>query len=80
MSTITAPQEDIATILLENGPQPPRKCHTVDGRGWALCGAFGPSPDRKTHSRKECRGRGHRHCVLCDELGRQLSGDRIVVA
>ena len=80
MSTITTPVEDIAAIIGKGEPQPPQKCHTIDRRGWALCGAFGPGGrEGGIHSRTQCRAQGHRHCVLCDELNRQLGDDGIVV-
>jgi hypothetical protein len=81
MSTTTAPVEDIATIIERSKPHPPQTCHTVDHRGWALCGAFGPGGGRgDSHSPRECRARGHHLCVVCEELHRQLGDDRIVAA
>ena len=81
MSTTTAPVEEIATIIEKGKPQPPRKCHTLDRRGGALCGAFGPGEGvGDIHLRRECRTRGHRHCVVCKELHRQLGDDGIAAA
>ncbi len=84
---MSATATDIATILERTKPRSPGKCHTIDHRGYALCGAFGPKIDangaRDTsslHSRHECRQRGHRHCVACDELQRQLGNDGMMAA
>lgn len=83
--TTTTPAGDIAAIIEKTRPRPPQTCHTVDARGWALCGAFGPQFDEdgerdtsRLHSKKLCRARGHRHCVLCTELDRQLGDDAMV--
>ena len=83
MSTVT----EIAAIIERTKPRGPKKCHTLDDRGYALCGAFGPTVgadgSRDTtgdHSRSECRARGHKHCVTCDELERQLGNDHRMVA
>ena len=81
MSTTTTPLEEIASIIEKTKPRPPGKCHTLDSRGWALCGAFGPDSGRDPgtrHSIRECRARGHKRCVVCTELARQLSGERMV--
>ena len=82
---MSATATDIAAIIERTKPREPNKCHTVDDRGWAICGAFGPKigedGGRDTsglHSRRECRARGHKHCVACDELGRQLGDDFMV--
>ena len=76
---------DIAAIIERTKPREPKKCHTVDKRGWALCGAFGPRFDENgerdrsdLHHRSECRARGHKHCVACDELQGQLGDDFMV--
>ena len=83
--TTTTPTEDIATILEKAKPRSPQTCHTIDDRGYALCGAFRCSAgedgqwDRSDlHSKSECRRRGHRSCVACEELSRQLADDRMV--
>ena len=72
----------IAAIIERSKPREPRKCHLVDHRGWALCGALGPRYDENGKrdcltctGRSECRARGHRRCVACDELDRQLGDD-----
>lgn len=84
-TTTTPPLMDPATILEESKPRSPKKCHTIDHRGWALCGAYRRQPDENgdrlmgLHHRDECRRRGHQHCVTCDELKRQL-GDHDAMA
>jgi hypothetical protein len=80
MNPAVAPIESIETIIEKTRDRPPRKCHTVDHRGWAYCGAFGPGDDPRgeLHSDAECRAKGHRRCVVCEELSRQLGGKRMV--
>lgn len=82
---MSATATDLAAIIQRGKPREPRKCHTIDHRGWAICGAFGPTLredggiDRSgLHSHRECRARGHAHCVACDELKRQLGDDFMV--
>jgi hypothetical protein len=72
---------EIKTIVERTKPRDPGKCHTVDTRGYALCGASGPrlnaDGSRDTshlHAKSECRARGHKHCTVCIELERQLGG------
>lgn len=75
---------DIATIIERSKPREPQQCHTIDHRGYAICGAFRRRADEEgsrtsgLHSRSECKARGHRHCVACDELQRQLGDDFMV--
>lgn len=78
--TTTTPLQDIDAILEKTKPRPPGKCHTIDHRGYAVCGAFRCAMDERggLHSRRECRQQRHRHCVICDELGRQLGDDGMV--
>ena len=85
--TITMPVPDVHTILDKTNTGPPQKCHTVDARGWAICGAFGPRHGNGAqrdaaglHTRAQCAARGHRHCVECDELQRQLGDDGLMAA
>jgi hypothetical protein len=67
---------EIATIIEKAKPRNPGKCHSIDHRGWAYCGAFGPGGGGgNTHSHKECVARGHKHCLKCTELERQLGCD-----
>lgn len=75
MTTLT-PIEEIAAIIGQTERRPPKMCHTIDDQGWALCGAF--KCDRSgLHRRSDCRREGHRRCVVCDELNRQLGDDAI---
>jgi hypothetical protein len=82
---MSATATDIEAILQKSEQEPPRECHTIDDRGWAICGAFGPSFDEdgnrisNLHTRKQCIARGHRHCVPCLELGRQLGDDNVMM-
>jgi hypothetical protein len=74
---------DIQTIIEKAKPREPKMCHSIDPRGYAYCGAFGPHRDEngntirhpEAHSNSECKARGHKHCVVCTELVRQLGGD-----
>jgi len=83
---MSATATDIATILERTGGRPPGKCHTIDHRGYALCGAFRRSADENgdrrsgLHSRTQCRANGHRHCVECDEIRRQLGDDNLMAS
>ena len=78
MSTITTPREDIATIIETTKPGPPQTCHLIGRDDWALCGLF-KSPAREgMHSQAACRAAGHKICVVCTELARQLGGERMV--
>jgi hypothetical protein len=85
--TVTTPQEDITTILERETDDPRDKCHKWRGKSkWSLCGGEsadkGPddAPPGRFHTTRECRERGHKHCVACTELGRQLGQDDVVVA
>lgn len=84
MSTVT----EIQSIIEASKPRDPDKgpCHTYPEHGeWALCGAGGgksvggPS-GTGWHTNKQCRKRGHKKCVTCEELGRQLGEDFAVKA
>jgi hypothetical protein len=76
---MSATATDITTILENAKPGPPRKCHNLDRRGGAVCGAFGPCPGSpNTHSEQECKARGHKKCLVCREIDRQLGDDGMV--
>jgi hypothetical protein len=76
------PQDDPTAVLEKLRDRPPGECHSIDHRGYAYCGAFGPDRGENgntikspgLHSRFECKARGHKHCVICTELVRQLGG------
>jgi hypothetical protein len=80
MSTVT----EITSIIQETGPRDPDdKCHTYPGKGkWALCGVGGDGKGGSVgwHTSKQCRERGHRKCVVCKELDRQLGDDNVMAA
>jgi hypothetical protein len=74
MSTVT----DIEAIIEgSTGERPPeRECHTFRADDWSLCGRVqSPNLDGDWHTTRECKERGHRSCVTCDELSRQLGYD-----
>jgi hypothetical protein len=71
MSTAT----DIETIIEGTKPANPCKCHSLDDRGYAYCGAELAGGNGAPHSHEECVARGHKHCVVCTELIRQLGGN-----
>jgi hypothetical protein len=84
MSTAT----EIESILSPTGSRDPdNECHTWRGSScWSLCGTSknsrGPADaaEGEYHTKAECRELGHKHCVVCEELGRQLGPDDTVVA
>jgi hypothetical protein len=83
---MSATVTNIQTILEKSKPRGPDKCHYLDHRGFAICGAFGPDRDDDgkrikgpgAHSRKTCRELGHKVCTACKELDRQLDGEGMV--
>jgi len=86
MSATATPLPDISTIIERTNNEPPDKCHTWRGHQQrSMCGESwtkaGPADaPGEFHSERECRERGHRHCVVCEELSRQLGRDDIVAA
>ena len=82
---MTTATPDIKTILEPVEPRSPGKCHTIDHRGYAICGGFRSRLDENgnptgLHSRRECRAKRHRHCVACDEIDRQMGDDGMMSA
>jgi len=72
-------RDDVNAILDGSDVPPPGRCHTIDRRGYTLCGAFRSRQARSDvsgpHTLKECRANGHKTCVACNELNRQLGRD-----
>jgi hypothetical protein len=67
---------EIATVIEKSKPLERGPCHTIDHRGWALCGAFGPNSGAgRGHSHWDCVAGKHKRCVTCKELERQLGDD-----
>lgn len=79
MSPVLTPHEEIAAIIDRSKQEPPKVCHTIEN-GWALCGAFKSKSNGGTHSMGACKAAGHRICVVCAELDRQLGDDSRIVA
>jgi hypothetical protein len=70
---------EISAVVERTNRQPPQKCHTIGPDSWALCGAYRLRDRGGLHSTKECRAQGHKHCVVCTEMDRQLKGHDGVV-
>jgi hypothetical protein len=68
---------DIETILNGTTPREPGECHSIDKRGYAYCGARTKNEGKPggSHSHKECVRRGHKHCLICDQIWPQLGDD-----
>jgi len=73
MSAVTV--TDIEAIIGDNDTSNRGPCHSIDERGWAYCGAFKSAKGGGSHSNRECKARGHKLCVVCEELWPQLGDD-----